>query len=87
MGFIHKGMLDEPIEKVAYSLKAGEVSDIVDTPKGFYIIKLEEISPSVQLEFDEVKDRLKKELKSKYEKEKLDKILKTMRKKTKIEYR
>ena len=87
MGFIHKGMLDEPIEKVAYSLKKGEMSDIVETPKGFYIVKLEEISPSVQLDFDQVKERLKKELKSKYEEQKLEKILKDMRQNAKIVYK
>lgn len=86
MGFIHKGMLDEPIEKAAYSLKKGEISDIIETPKGFYIIKLEEISPAVQLKFDEVKKSLKKELVAKYEKQNLDRILDEMRKTAKIEY-
>ncbi len=87
MGFIHKGMLDEPIEKVAYSLKKGQMSEIIETPKGCYIVKLEEISPAEQLKFEEVKDRLRKELKSKYEKEKLDAILKSMKKDAKIIYR
>ncbi len=86
MGFIHKGMLDEPIEKTAYSLKVGEISEIIETPKGFYIIKLEEISPALQLKFDEVKKNLKKELVAKYEKENLDKILNEMKKTAKIEY-
>ncbi len=86
MGFIHKGMLDEPIEKTAYSLKKGEISEIIETPKGFYIIKLEEISPAVQLKFDEVKKNLKKELVAKYEKQNLDRILDEMKKTAKIEY-
>ena len=87
MGFVHKGMLDEPIEKAAFSLKKGEMSDIVETPTGFYIIKLEDISPAVQLGFDEIKDRLKKELKAKNEKRNLDRILKSMRKNAKIVYK
>lgn len=87
MGFIHKGMLDEPLEKAAYSLKKGEVSDIIDTPTGFYIIKLEDISPAVQLPFEDVKDKLKKELTAKYEKRNLDKILDSMRKSAKIVYK
>ncbi len=85
MGFIHKGMLDEPIEKAAYSLEIGKISEIIETPKGFYIIKLEKKSPEEQLPFEKVKDRLKKELKSKYEKERLDKILDSMKKSSKIE--
>ncbi len=87
MGFIHKGMLDEPIEKVAYSLKKGQMSDIVETPKGFYIVKLEEISPAVQLSFDQVKKRLQKELKAKYEEQKMENILKSMRQNAKIVYK
>ncbi len=87
MGFVHKGMLDEPIEKAAFSLKKGEVSEIIETPKGFYIVKLEDISPAVQLSFDEVKDRLKKELKAKNEKRNLDRILDSMRKNAKIVYK
>ncbi|WP_457595432.1 peptidylprolyl isomerase [Hydrogenimonas sp.] len=87
MGFIHKGMLDEPIEKAAYALKEGEMSEIIETPTGCYIVKLEEISPSVQLKFEEVKDRLRKELKAKYEKERLDAILESMKKDAKIVYK
>jgi len=87
MGFVHKGMLDEPIEKVAYSLKKGEVSDIVETAKGFYIVKLEDISPAVQLSFDEIKDRLKKELKAKNENRNLERILEKMRKNAEIVYK
>ncbi len=87
MGFVHKGMLDEPIEKAAFTLKKGEVSEVVETPKGFYIVKLEDISPAVQLSFDEVKDRLKKELKAKNEKRNLEQILKSMRKNAKIVYK
>nr|WP_200762552.1 peptidylprolyl isomerase [Nitrosophilus alvini] len=87
MGFVHKGMLDEPIEKAAMKLKKGEISDIVETSKGFYIIKLEEISPAIQLKFDDVKKRLKKELKAKYEKQKMDKILKQAKKEAKIVYK
>ncbi len=87
MGFVHKGMLDEPIEKAAFSLKKGEVSEIIETPKGFYIVKLEDISPAIQLSFDEVKDRLKKELKAKNEKQNLDRIIDSMRKNAEITYK
>ena len=85
MGFVHKGMLDEPIEKAAMKLKKGEISDIVETSKGFYIIKLEDIAPAKQLGFEEIKKRLEKELKAKYEKKKMDDILKQAKKEAKIE--
>jgi len=49
-------------EKAAFSLKPGEVSDIVTTDYGYHIIKLHEIIPAKKLEFAEVKDRIREHL-------------------------
>ncbi len=43
LGFFQKGELDPDFEKVAFSLKPGEVSGVVQTQFGFHLIKLEEI--------------------------------------------
>lgn len=42
MGFIHKGRLEPYVEDIAYSLKVGEISDVLQTIYGYHIIKLEE---------------------------------------------
>lgn len=42
LGYRKRGELPVPLEEVAWKLKVGEVSDIVRTPAGFYLLKLTE---------------------------------------------
>ncbi|MEI8192174.1 MAG: peptidylprolyl isomerase, partial [candidate division NC10 bacterium] len=42
LGFVSRGMLQADIEKVVFSLKPGEVSDVVKSPLGYHIFKAEE---------------------------------------------
>ncbi len=85
LGFVHKGMLDAKVEDAAFKLKKGEISDLIETTKGFFIIKLEEISPEKQLKFEEVKEKLKRELKTNRENKKKKEILKRAKEESKIE--
>ena len=40
LGFIEKGMIVPEVEKVAFSLEKGEVSDVVESPVGFHILTI-----------------------------------------------
>ena len=39
IGYVEKGSMNPAIEEVAFNLKPGEISDVIETPQGFYIIR------------------------------------------------
>ncbi len=60
LGTFSRGQMVKPFEDAVFSLKEkGQISDIVETPYGFHIIKLEKIEPAHVKPFAEVKDQIK----------------------------
>ncbi len=62
LGFFRSGQMVAPFEQSAFSLKKGEISDIVTSPFGYHIIKLEEIRPAATRSLEEVVGPIRKEL-------------------------
>ncbi len=58
LGFLEKGQMVPEFEKTAFTLREGEVSDIVKSPFGLHIIKVEKIIPGNTKPFSEVKDKI-----------------------------
>lgn len=56
----------EEFEKAAFALKRGEISDIVQTPFGFHIIKADDKSEKRTASYDEVKDYIAEFLQKEY---------------------
>ena len=52
------------IERAAFSLAAGEISDIIETQRGFHLLKVGERRPAGVVPFDETKDRIRARLES-----------------------
>jgi peptidyl-prolyl cis-trans isomerase C len=71
---------EPPVLKAAYKLRhPGDLSPVVETDKGFYIIRLREHRPSNLLPFDEVKDRLRHLLTQRRLREQQDQFTREMR--------
>lgn len=85
LGFVHKGQLEPGIEEVAFSLKEGEMSGVLKSIYGFHILKAGEKRPETMMSFDEVKDKLKKELDTKRFEEKREALLGGLKKEYAIE--
>jgi len=62
LGFFKRGAMVGPFEEVAFSLQPGEVSDVVETPFGYHIIKLEEKKTKRVRPLEEVRDELVRDL-------------------------
>jgi parvulin-like peptidyl-prolyl isomerase len=81
LGWISPGKTNsEEFEKVLFALKAGETGDIVETPFGFHIIRVDERRDKRTATFDETREqilnRLKGELAQKKTQDFLDKLSK-----------
>ncbi len=61
--FTEQELASSSFIKSVFSLeKAGKISDIVETPLGYHLIKLTEIKPAYTRSFEEVKKQIKEEL-------------------------
>jgi len=82
-----KGAVMPPeFDDAAVKLKPGSYSRTpVKTNSGYFIIKLESLTPEKQLSFDEAKEKIKQELLAMRKKEKFDEYLKKFRNDSKIE--
>lgn len=85
-GFIHKGRLEPYIESIAYSMKVGEMSDVLQTIYGYHIIGLEEKKPPEDIPFSRIKERLKKDLEKLAMEEKQTEWVKGLKEKADIKY-
>ena len=61
LGFFGRGIMEPDFENAAFSLKEGEVSDLVLTSFGFHIIKLDEIRAEKAKPFEQVRAEILKQ--------------------------
>jgi peptidyl-prolyl cis-trans isomerase C len=69
LGWFGRGRLDPSLERAGFTLKKGEISDIIKTPSGSHLIKLEDKRSARQQSFSEVRNRIKQRLQERKQKE------------------
>lgn len=86
MGNLFRGSLLQEIESAVAGLKTGETVGPVYTMYGWHLLKIEEVTPSRQLSFDEAKVRMRHELEEKGYKELEKEWLDGLRERANIEF-
>ncbi|MBN1901880.1 peptidyl-prolyl cis-trans isomerase [Candidatus Sumerlaeota bacterium] len=57
MGWLYpNNLLPEPLNSIVFKLKVGEVSDVLETQYGYYILRLEEKQPLFGTTYDEARE-------------------------------
>jgi peptidyl-prolyl cis-trans isomerase D len=69
LGFFTRGQMVKAFEDAVFSLDEGQISDIVQTPFGFHVIKLEKIKPAYTKKLDEVKGEIEAQIQAQQSRE------------------
>jgi peptidyl-prolyl cis-trans isomerase C len=85
IGWVRKGLLFPELESSVWELKTGEVSQVLKSPRGYHIIKVEDRRPAGNTGFDEVKSSLTMYVRNRKVDESLRLLLAARRSKAKIE--
>ncbi|WP_295458973.1 peptidylprolyl isomerase [uncultured Thiodictyon sp.] len=85
LGEFARGQMVKPFEDVAFSLKPGDVSGVVETQFGYHIIKSTGKKDAGVMPFDQVKDKIEQYLKEVQTKEKVMAKVEELKKAAKIE--
>ncbi len=62
IGKVDRGIFNPEMESIIWSLGEGELSDVVPTPVGFHIFKVESHIPPFEMPFEEARGRLRRRL-------------------------
>jgi peptidyl-prolyl cis-trans isomerase C len=85
LGYFGRGQMVPAFETVAFAMKPGEVSDIVETRFGYHLIKVEDKKSAGTVSYTEVKGQLDDHLKKQKGQQEIDKFVNGLKKNAKIE--
>ena len=85
LGFFGRGQMVKPFEDAAFTMKPGQVSNLVETRFGYHLIMVTDRTPESTLSYDEVKERLEQFLEQQKAQAAIAEYVKTLEGKAKIE--
>jgi peptidyl-prolyl cis-trans isomerase C len=85
LGYFGKGQMVPEFEKAAAALKLGELSDVVESPFGYHIIKVMDRKPADTVKFAEVKDKIEDYLKGQKAQKPMSDYVEKIKKEAKVE--
>ena len=85
LGYFGRGQMVPAFETVAFAMKPGEVSDVVETRFGYHLIKVEDKKSAGTVSYTEVKGQLDDHLKKQKGQQEIDKYVDGLKKNAKIE--
>jgi peptidyl-prolyl cis-trans isomerase D len=77
LDFFARGAMVKPFEDAAFSMKKGDISDLVESDFGFHIIKLVDIKSPKQKTFEEVKTSMEADLRTQQAQRKFAEVAET----------
>jgi peptidyl-prolyl cis-trans isomerase C len=83
IGVLRKGMTVPEFEKKVFSLKEGSISEPIESPYGYHIVKIEKSVPPKVKSFEEVKDQVQNDYIKEKEREIISKLIEELRNKYK----
>ncbi len=84
LGYFERGRMVKPFEDAAFKLKPGEVSDMVETPFGYHLIKVVDKKPESVVSYENAKERIAQYLEQEKKGKVLERNLEDMRQKAVI---
>jgi peptidyl-prolyl cis-trans isomerase C len=85
LNFFTKDAMVPAFADAAFSMKPGQISDVVTTQFGYHIIKVADRKPASTVEYDTVKDRIREFLAQQQKQQRAEAFIEALKKKAKIE--
>ena len=85
LGYFGKGQMVPAFETAAFSLKPGQISEVVETQFGYHVIKVTDRKQAETVKFNDVKDKIEDYLKNQQAQKPMADYVEKLRKQAKIE--